>query len=164
MELTQQTLKSVLAYDAETGLFRYLSNRGRQAKKGSIAGYNHEQGYVRIKIKGVQYYAHRLAWLYVYGEFPQKLLDHINGVTSDNRIANLRLATQAQNMGNSRKPINNTTGFKGVCFHKQTGKFVAHISMNNKLKSLGYFKTAEDAHKAYVEAAKRLHGDFARFD
>lgn len=88
--------------------------------------------------------------------------DHINGNRLDNRKCNLRTATVNQNQHNQRKHIDNRSGYKGVAWHKRRDKWIARIILNKKSRHLGYFSTAEAAHKAYRIAAKELYGDFAR--
>ena len=89
-------------------------------------------------------------------------VDHINGDGLDNRRCNLRICTRAENARNNRTPCTNRSGFKGVSFYKRRGVWRSHITVNGKFHHLGYFSTAENAHAAYCEAAKRLHGEFAR--
>ncbi len=159
--LTQSRLKECLSYDPETGEFRALSTSGaRQA--GSVAGSKHPKGYISITVDGHRHLAHRLAWLYVYGVFPDGDTDHINGVKTDNRIANLREATRSQNMANLGALSNSKSGIRGVHYFKRTGRWVSSIRANGKTVHLGYFATAEAASLAYREAATRLHGEFAR--
>lgn len=90
-----------------------------------------------------------------------ELTDHISGNKLDNRRENLRIATNAQNLRNRGKQRNNTTGFKGVAWHRASGKWTAQIVVNGKKRFLGYFTTPEAAHEAYTAAAKELHGEFA---
>jgi len=159
-ELTQSHLQSLYDYNKDTGDFTRLVNMTWQAKKGQIAGHiNTAQRikYKSIRICGVLYQCHRLAWLYVYGEWPKFFIDHINGDGLDNRIANLRDVTNTQNIQASKRiPNHNTTGFKGVCKIKD-GVYVAGISIGNKRKHLGLFKTPELASEAYQEAKKLEH-------
>jgi len=103
-----------------------------------------------------------LAWLFVHGFDPPQQIDHINGIRDDNRIANLRLATVAENSQNVGKQSNNKSGFKGVHWHARGKKFRAQIMANGKSKSLGLFHTAAEAAAAYDIAAAELHGEFAR--
>src|SRR5690242_11158228 len=116
----------------------------------------------------MRYYAHRLAWFYVYQVWPKDEIDHINRIPDDNRILNLREANRIENMRNIATPKHNTTGFKGVTRHKfYPGKFMAQISSTTELKRrktkyLGIFDTAEEAHAAYVAASRELHGEFGR--
>jgi len=160
---TQAELKAQYSYDSDTGQFTALRDEldGRW-KAGRIAGTT--SGRNQIRLNGQMRRAHRLAWLYVYGEWPDQKyqIDHINGDPSDNRICNLRKATPAQNQANSRRPKNNTTGFKGVTFDKKSGVYRAKIMVNYKTVHLGGFSTAEKAHEAYVKAANEFYGPFAR--
>lgn len=164
MPITQQRLKELLHYDPNTGIFTWLVDKGPR-KAGERAGgicFNKADNYApwRITIDKTLYGAHRLAWLYVYGEMPT-MLDHINRNPSDNRICNLRIATLAQNMQNTKR-AKGKAGLRGVV--KMEGRFAAFISHNNRRLYLGLFDTAEAAHKVWCEAAVKLRGEFARFD
>ena len=159
--LTQERLKELLSYDPDTEEFRWRVTRGGTARAGSVAGYARPDGYIKIKIDGKFYLAHRLAWLYVHREFVPEI-DHINGVLSDNRIANLRPATHSQNLGNGRKHSDNTSGFKGVHWDKRRKKWRAVIGHNSCQIHLGRFDTIEEAHAAYCDKARELFGEFAR--
>lgn len=106
--------------------------------------------------------AHRLAWLYIYGEWPIDQLDHINRNTSDNRIENLREATQSQNNANrSANKSKKYSPLKGVSFYPDSKRWTASIRINNKNRHLGCFDTAEEAHAAYVAEADQVFGEFA---
>ena len=160
--ITQEYLRSILDYDMDTGIFRWkISKPGISI--GKIAG-TLRQGYVAITINRVQYLAHRLAWLYVTGDMPAQI-DHknVHGLRSDNRICNLRPATQAQNSRNRGISRRNTTGYKGVYFEKSRNKFRASIRFDGVNIRLGRYSTAEEAHKAYCCVAEKLHGEFACF-
>lgn len=153
--LNQEKLKSVLNYDQESGVFVWkVAKKG--LAKGTIAGNTRPDQYKRIVIDGKCYYAHRLAWMYVYGSFPKHQIDHINRNPNDNRILNLRLATQKQNLENTSKSQKNTSGFKGVSWMKRTGKFRAFITHNQKYHHLGVFDTAIEAKNAYTQATQRF--------
>ena len=154
-------LRRLLSYDPETGEFRWrVSRRGVTA--GALAGTLNHQGYWRIFIYGKAYLGHRLVWLYVYGEWPQGDIDHVNRTRSDNRLCNLRVATRSQNLGNmGRRPVN-TSGYKGVTWHKRAEKWLAQISVNRKNIYLGLFNCPIAAHAAYIAKARSLFGEFAR--
>jgi hypothetical protein len=159
--LTQARLKELLRYDRKTGNFFWRVPRGsRTDLVGTQAGGKHWKGYWNIEIDAQEYRAHRLAWLYVYGRFPNEQLDHINRIKDDNRIVNLRLASQTQNGANSKaKP--SRSGLKGAHWNaRYGGKWSSHILYNGKDNWLGYFATAEEAHTAYCKAAKKLHGEY----
>lgn len=158
--LTQERLKELVHYDPETGIFTLLTSRGNKAKVGDIVGHKHTTGYVRIKLDGKLYEAHRLVWLYMYDIFPEKAIDHKNEIKHDNRIVNLRLATTQENRHNVSNPrTDNTSGFRGVSWDKTTRKWRSQIAINGKVKSIGYFNTASEASEAYF-AAKRFYHPF----
>jgi len=157
IELNQERLKELLQYDPETGIFTNLTQRGK-VKKGAIAGSKYSNGYIYIGINRKRYRAHRLAWLYVYGEFPANQIDHINEIKDDNRIVNLRVATNLENQHNvSSLQTNNTSGFRGVFWRKNRKKWKAIIYLNGKQKHLGHFDTAEEAYESYLKVKKELH-------
>ncbi len=153
-------LSSILEYVPDTGEFKWKVERKRGIKPGDIAGSLMKAGYRTIRIDGVEFYAHRLAWLFVFAEWPEFRLDHKNGHGDDNAIKNLRRATQSQNSANRRRASNNSTGFKGV--GKRKGRFEARIGFEGKLRVIGRYETAEQAHSAYCTEAERLFGEFAR--
>lgn len=158
-ELTQARLKELLHYDADTGVFTWIANTIRI---GRVAGGLDKNGYVLIHIDGKRRKAHRLAWLYINGEFPTQYIDHVTCIRSDNRLSNLREASKSENEHNRHKYSNNKAGFKGVSWHAASQKWQSCIKVNGKQKHLGLFDVAEIAHKAYCEAAKELHGNFAK--
>lgn len=153
--LTQARLHQLLEYCPETGNFTWLCSRPRM-KAGSIAGGVASHGYVRIRIDGIRYRAHRLVWLYVFGEFPKQDIDHINGVRDDNRISNLRACTRAENNQNAAPRCDNTTGYPGIQ-PAPNGRWRARIRLQNKRICLGYFDTREQAVDAYLAAKSKLH-------
>jgi len=155
-ELTQETLKALLHYDPETGVFKWRGNRGA-ARAGDEAGVDNGTGYLRTKISGKSYLNHRLAWLYVHGCWPASDLDHINRRRTDNKISNLRLATRSENEQNKLLQRCNTSGFRGVSWSKSRNRWQASIMLNGKQQHLGYFAAAEEASLAYRAAAARLH-------
>ena len=158
-ELTQQRLRELLDYDAETGEFRWRVSQGGKAKAGDKAGCRQPRGYWKIRIDGKDYRPHRLAFLYAHGRFPSQDIDHRNGIRHDNRLSNLREATRSENLANGKV---RRLGLKGVHFHKRQGKWQAQIQKNGKNFHLGTFDTELEAHAAYVQAANQLHGEFAR--
>lgn len=163
-DLTHARLRELLDYDPSTGYFVWLTPRGRNhAIVGKRAGTrNPVSGYIQIKVGVRAYSAHRLAWFYVHGSWPANCLDHVNGDRADNRIANLREATQAQNARNAQRKKTNSSGFKGVHWHAQAQKWRATILVNRRHISLGLFHRKEDAAKAYETAAHKHHGAFSR--
>ncbi len=159
--ITRARLHDVLHYDSETGEFRWRKQVSRSVKTGDIAGLTDEDGYRRITIGGKIYPAHRLAWLYMTGNWCPVFIDHRDGNPSNNRWSNLRRATISQNNANRRVHRNNKCGFKGVV-RNHIGRWCAAIYKNGRRYHLGSFATAEEAHAAYVTAARKLHGEFAR--
>lgn len=151
---TQEALHAFLHYDPETGVFTHRTTN-RNARAGAVAGSQKNTGYIVVGVLGHDVLGHRLAWFYVHGVWPAVQVDHINRVRSDNRIDNLRLATQVENLQNTTVGKGNTSGHKGV--HAYQGKWVAQISHNKKRHYLGFFADVEDAARAYAEAADRLH-------
>jgi hypothetical protein len=154
--LTQELLKENLHYNPETGIFIRAKCTGG-VKRGAIAGSLGSGGYVNIKLFAISQKAHRLAWLYIYGYLPKFQIDHINGIKTDNRLINLREATPNENGQNIKLYKCNTSGFIGVSFHKIILKYQSRITICNKTIHLGYFKTAEEAHKVYVNAKSEIH-------
>ena len=150
--MTQEKLKELLDYNEKTGEFRWKVNRGIKIKIGDIAGTLKKEGYVAININYKLYYAHRLAWLYVYGKFPEQETDHINQNRSDNRVKNLRAVTCAENGKNQLLRKNNVSGISGVYWNKGIKRWIAQIWVGNKTKSLGSFTEIEDAKQARDEA------------
>jgi hypothetical protein len=157
--ITQSELKEVLNYDPDTGIFTWKIKSAYKITIGDVAGNLNSEKYIVIKIKYKLYKAHRLAWLYVYGEYPQYNIDHINCVRNDNRISNLRDIPQAINMQNQNKAqLNNkSSGLLGVCKRAKRDTWQAYIRTNKIRKHLGTFKTKELAHEAYLKAKRELH-------
>lgn len=160
-KLTQSRLREVLNYDPETGVFTWAIQRGNRCPLGGEAGGAATDGYIYIRVDGKLYCAHRLAWLYVNGEWPVGEIDHKNRDRGDNRLCNLREATRTQNQANVGKRSDNTSGFKGVSFHKRKGRWQAQGRVHGRTKFFGYHATPEAASAAYVAATRAIHGDFA---
>lgn len=164
--LTAERLREVLDYDGDTGVFtRIGSTKGKQKRAdliGASAGGVTGTGYIAIWVDGRQYLAHRLAVLFITGAWPEGGVDHRDTDKTNNRWGNLRACDQSQNSANSRLNSRNTTGLKGVSRCAQTGLWRARIKKAGKDVTIGRFDSAEDAHEAYLSAAKRLFGEFAR--
>lgn len=155
--LTQDRLKQLLNYDPETGVFRYACARPK-VRVGAVAGHTHAgHGYRQIKLDGKLYLAHRLAWLYVHGEWPTDLLDHINRNRVDNRLANLRLSDKYLNRQNTNTPANNTSGAKGVTWNKTLNKWHARLSLHGKRYHVGWFLDKDAAVAARHAAEVQMH-------
>lgn len=160
--LTLDRLNELLAYDAATGEFRWKVARSN-LRAGSTAGTLDSQGYRQIKIDGVLYLAHRLAWRMVTGEMPPPFLDHRDNDPANIRFNNLRPASRKQNAANRLPNKNTAVGLKGVRTIKGCKTFRAVIGDGPDRTHLGTFKTAEEAHEAYCREAARRYGEFARF-
>ncbi len=158
-DLTVDLLNHLFEYDKETGnLIWKIQKRG--TRKGSIAGTIKSHGYLCVGINYNSYRAHRLIFLMHKGYLP-KTIDHINGDKLDNRIENLRAATVGQNQHNRKTNANNTSGYKGVSWHKAKKKWVSRIKLEGKSIHLGYFDNVEEAAEVVRKAREELHGDFA---
>lgn len=153
--LTKEELKESLLYDKKTGDFFWVKKSNNQVKDGSIAGYITAQGYREICLSGVSYKAHRLAWLYVYSEMPIDQIDHINHIRDDNRIVNLRQATNKANHRNRTLQANNTTGISGIVSYKNGFRWKAQIKVNQVFIYLGLFADRFDAICARKSAENR---------
>ena len=160
--LTAEHLRAVLHYDPATGVFTWKIRCGPRGKPWTVAGTVNGEGYVVVGIDGGYYRAHRLAWLYVHGEWPAGRLDHEDTHRDHNWIDNLRPATQSQNMANASRYRNNASGYKGVCWHKRKRCWHAQIQVAGRKRHLGYFGVAADGHAAYRAAALKYLGEFAR--
>ena len=159
--LTRARLRELLDYNKKTGEFRWRKRPGGGARSDLSAGHvESDQGRRRIGIDGRVYSAHQLAWFYVTGRWGKPIIDHRDGDGTNNRLNNLRPATRSQNGANSRRPRHNTSGHKGVSPHRR--KWLATIRTNGKKIHLGLFDTPQEAHEAYLKAARKLFGKFAR--
>jgi len=160
--LNQRRLKELLHYDPDTGIFRWKVYRKRsKAAPGDVAGKRHpSQKYVRIGFDGWMWPAHRLAFLYMIGRWPEQIVDHIDRNPLNNRWSNLREATHSQNRFNSKMTVRNKTGFKGVS--PEGNRWIASIMVSGESHYLGCFATPEEAHRAYCKAAQKIAGEFAR--
>jgi hypothetical protein len=162
---TIDRLREVFSYDPEAGILRWRK-AVKGARAGAIAGNAAaiNNRHLRVKLDRKRIFVHRVIWAMQTGAWPTMDIDHKNGNPEDNRWVNLRLCTPAQNIQNAKFRSNNTTGFKGIFWDKDKQVFVSKIMYERKSVYLGRFKTAQEAHAAYAEAAKKYHGDFVRID
>jgi hypothetical protein len=167
-EITADYVRSVLDYNPDTGVFLWKARTDvvkpgwwKTKHEGKIAGTPSSSGHIQIRIGGGKVDAARIAFLIMTGEWPEHFMDHKDGNPADNRWDNLRPATLAENNRNRVIGKNNTSGFKGVSWHKAVGKWTTAIRAGGKLVHLGYFVTAEEAHAAYCRAAEVHYGEFA---
>lgn len=151
--ITQAELKERFNYDPETGIFTSKKTGKRVGYKGSTSS---DRGYLRTKVNNKNYLMHRLAWLYMYGEDPN-IIDHINGIKTDNRISNLRNAnSQINNQNLKNAKSHNISGYLGVNVRKN-GKFGARIQTQKGEIWLGTFDCPKKAHEVYLKAKAEFH-------
>jgi hypothetical protein len=160
--LSQTLLKELFDYDPETGILTNRIMRGKKAMPGANAGADTGNGYLSVKLFSITYKVHRIAWAYFHGEWPSTGIDHINGNGTDNRISNLRLATQAENNQNfTQLRQGKTSQFQGVYWAKpygnKRGRWRAIIGVNGKKVNLGSFQFESEAVEAYERAKRELH-------
>lgn len=155
-----KAVSEVLDYCPDTGDFYWKISTGGIAK-GAKAGWEENSGYMAVRYKGVKCLSHRIAFYMMHGYLPE-MVDHKDGNTTNNKIENLREATQAKNKWNMRIPSNNTSGVKGVHWNEDTNKWAAKISINGKQKWLGLYDDIELAELVVQEAREKYHGEFAR--
>lgn len=153
--ITQKRLKELLNYDENTGVFTRRISISNNSLAGDVVGFDDGNGYIQIGVDGNQYRAHRLAWLYVKGEFTKKTIDHENHDRSDNKFNNLREASHSENCRNVSLSINNKSGFIGVTWDKERGKWYSSIRVNQKTKSLGRFVNLSDAVLVRIKAEEK---------
>lgn len=159
MTRPEENIAEAFSYDPATGI---LTRRFKGGHTRLVGVKNKHGGYTKVGFNGREYPAHRLIWWLVYGALPDRFIDHVNGDKCDNRLANLRLATDAENKRNVGRRSHNTSGFKGVSFDKQTGRWLAHATLNGRGVNLGRHITPEAAADAYRAFAKQHHGEFYR--
>ncbi len=158
-EPTAEYLRSVLHYDQESGIFTWKVSTSNSVKVGATAGSLNGHGYLLIQLQSRKYKAHRLAWLYMYSNWPKDQLDHVNRIRTDNRIANLRDVSHKQNGQNRSKPSNNKSGHPGVSWYKRDSKWQVKLKHNYKQIHLGYFTDIEEALSARKAAEKLYWAD-----
>jgi hypothetical protein len=161
-DISAEEIRRIIRYDPLTGKVYRLIRNGhvlavpeeiRPTRKGNVS-------YVYIHLHGHEHSGHRVIWKYMTGEWPVGFVDHINLDGTDNRWANLREATKSQNGANRRIAKHNKIGWKGV--RERRGRYRAEITFQGHTHQLGTFDTTAEAHAAYLSAAKRFHGEFAR--
>ena len=157
--LTADLLRQQVEYDQQTGVFRRRRSFGPNVRVGQVAGSLKKDGYVRFSVLGKTHMAHRLAWLYVMGQWPINEIDHINSIRADNRFSNLRDVPKKTNAENRRTASRlKVSGLAlGVAFNKAMQKFQASITTGGKPRYLGLYDTEEQAHQAYVAVKRQLH-------
>lgn len=157
--LTQERLKELLEYNPDTGDFVRKTTYVR-VRAGDKAGGLNQRGYIEIRVLGKKYLAHRLAWLYVNGVFPEMDIDHINGNTQDNRISNLRLITISGNNQNRRRSRKDSSSeYLGISIkhQKDKTKWQVRIQIEGVRFYLGLFNTEEEAYEVYLENKRKYH-------
>jgi hypothetical protein len=158
---TQERLQELFEYSVVTGTLYHLQRPAKGRGDGHAGRV--VSGRVYVTLDGQRYMAHRLIWCLVTGQDPSHLhIDHIDGDPTNNPWHNLRLATRSQNMSNCKTHKDNASGFKGVSWDKTKKRWQASICHQRKKIHLGRYTTPEEAHAAYLEAAHRLKGEFAR--
>lgn len=159
--ISAKELKELLHYDSDTGIFTWKVSNGNRINIGDVSGsISKIDGYIRIKINGKMYLAHRLAWLYEYGYFPENDLDHKDRIKHHNWIKNLRETSDVCNQRNTGNPKNNTSGVKGICWAEQNNKWKAQIVIDRKTKGLGYYSDFLEAvcHRLAAEQCVNWEG------
>jgi hypothetical protein len=155
--LTADRLRVLVSYEPATGLF-YRLQPSSWAKAGDVCGSKNAKGYLEFNVLGRLYRAHRLAWLYVHGRWPDGDVDHIDGNKENNAISNLREVSNRKNSENRRRANKNSaSGALGVRLRKASGKFEARIRVDGRLKYLGVHETQEAASNAYINAKRQFH-------
>lgn len=152
-------LHEYLIYNSETGILTWKRRASIRVFVGKEAGCKMNGGYIAIRVRGTSMLAHRVAWAMHYGVWPPHEIDHINRQRTDNRIANLRLATRAENACNAPCPTRNRLGVKGV--GKKRNRYLARLWDGKRSVSVGRYDTLEEAKQAYDEAARKLRGEFS---
>lgn len=165
--LTSKEASELFEYDPVDGVLywkplpeRYPNGRIRaKAYRRRIAAgsFNHKRNFINVQYNGINYKAHRIIWLLVYGHYPEAHIDHVNGNGSDNRLENIRIATNAENNQNLTVRKDNTSGFQGVWFNKKRGKFSAELCVGKKRIRKYGFLTAEQAYDEYLRLKQEHH-------
>lgn len=149
-------IKVYLSYNKDTGKFYRIKEIGRKGKICLVKECEDKDGYLLMRFGNKNYRVHRLAWYFIYNEFPKGTIDHINGNIKDNRILNLRVVTTRDNAHNCKKHRDGK--LIGCSYHKSSKKWIAQIDVNGKPKYLGVFSTELEGHLAYMKEYKKLKG------
>jgi len=157
--INQKELKELLDYNPATGIFTRKVRTAKRVHVGDVAGTINSLGYRRIQLYGKLYKAHRLAWLFMTGEFPANDIDHINHVKDDNRFANLRVVTHSENLRNATMRNDNSSGVTGVSWFKRDSNWRVQIMVNGKSIHGGYFGciTAATLARKALDVKYRFH-------
>ena len=157
--LSVERANELFDYNPETGVVVWKISPANCVKAGDEVGSINNEGYRQTKVKRKCCKVHRLAWFLTHGVWPTAQIDHINGNRSDNRICNLREATNMENIQNLRKARsdNLSTGILGVHIDPKSGRFKGKITVCGKQIHLGYFDTAQEAHEAYLIKKREVH-------
>jgi hypothetical protein len=155
--IDQETVKKLFHYDAESGMLLWRYGNGRNVKPWQEVKAKNGHGYYTAKIHGKSYLAHRLAWLYVHGTFPEQDIDHKNRIRNDNRLRNLRAVSRTDNCQNISLPSHNKSGHIGVSWFKNHDCWTVYVKVNKKNKWLGYYKNLNDAIAARKEGEKQYY-------
>lgn len=154
--ISKDNINYIFDYEPNEGVLIWRIRPSNRVVVGSIAGWKDTDGYVRVTYRKKRYAAHTLIWMLNHGTTPKGVIDHINGIKTDNRIENLRDVTNAENIQNMRAPMKgNKSGYLGVC--SEGPRFRALITVNGKQERIGVFDTPEEAHEAYVKRKREVH-------
>ena len=157
-DLTAQRLRDLLHYDHETGIFTRLVQTSNSVRVGEKAGSLMKIGYVEFGLLGERFLAHRLAWLYMTGEWPPEDIDHIDGFPTNNRFSNLRSVSRSINMQNRKRACRRKHDLPlGVSRNNGDGRYLARLTLSGKSTYHGSFDTPEEAHQRYLEVKRLLH-------
>ena len=157
--LTQSKLKELFNYNPITGIFTNKVARNARAKINDTAGALNSNGYIVFQVNKTKIYAHRAAWMYTHGFWPNAEIDHINRVRNDNRLVNLRLANRLENSHNTGKHAKSISGHKGVAWHSRNKKWQVQMRVRGTHYYIGQFSELQDAVNARLQAEKKLYAN-----
>lgn len=161
--ITIERIREMFDYDPSSGSLLWRKHSRRPDRIGKEAGASYgSSAHRRVTVDGKRYMKSWIVWAHYYGEFPSRTPDHEDNNSANDRIGNLRLATKAQNAMNSKIRSDSSTGLKGVSYIKRTGHFYASIYVSGRTINLGRYMSKLEAHAAYIAAAEKYFGEFAR--